>query len=239
MGRPTNRQSRSVGNLGDVLKHAVLVALAEKLAPTHYVDTHTFLLQAPKAELAQWNAEVARVVSAHPVYGRYAAMERASLSRTGEYRCSSGLMVDVLGDRATLVLGEANAVTRAELKEQVRGEQHPNIHVVEDAIAALRHPRADAGGLLVHIDPFALSAELWSSLAPGLDTLCESASDVALVVYRYTRSAPSAWPIAPRGTNGPVAQTRGGPHELAVYASVARVEAVQEVCASLGWRIEG
>lgn len=237
MARLVNRQSRSVGNLGDVLKHAALVALAEKLAPTHYIDTHTFLLQAPPADLPQWNAEVARLVASHPAYERYVAMELASLARAGHYRCSSGLMIDVLGDRTSLVLGESNAVTRAELKEQVERGRHPNIHVVEDAVAALRHPRADVGSLLIHIDPFALSSELWASLALALDALSESASGVAIVVYRYTRSAPSAWPLAPRGTTGPVAQTRGGPHELAVYASPSMVKPVQDACASLGWRI--
>lgn len=237
MGRVANRQSRSVGNLGDVLKHAALVALAEKLAPTHYIDTHTFLLQAPPADLPQWNGDVARLLAAHPAYERYVAMERASFERTGMYRCSSGLMVDVLGARARVVLGEANGVTRAALKEQIRVEARANVDVVEDAVAALRGSRADAGGLLVHIDPFALTSELWASLAPALDVLCASASDVAILVYRYTRSAPSPWPTTPRGTTGPVAQTRGGPHELAAYASPAMMKPVQDVCASLGWRI--
>ncbi|AKF04294.1 hypothetical protein [Sandaracinus amylolyticus] len=241
MARPTNRQSRSVGNLGDVLKHAALIALAERLAHTRvrYVDTHTFLLHAPLADLERWNADVERLVSEHPAYARYIAAERASLARTSHYRCSSGLVLDVLGhQRSTLVLGEANVVTRAELKEQIREERLVGVHVVDEAVAALEYRWRDTGPLLVHIDPFALSPELWRSLAPALDALCESSTDVAIVVYRYTRNARSPWPVAPRGTHGPVAQTRGGPHELAAYASPRMTSAVQEACASLGWRIE-
>ena len=92
--------------------------------------------------------------------------------------------------------------------------------------------------LLLHIDPFSLSPELWRSLAPALDALCEPSADVAIVVYRYSRNARSPWPASPRGTHGPVAETRGGPHELAAYASPGMTSAVQDACASLGWRIE-
>lgn len=243
MTRPTNRQSRSVGNLGDILKHGVLVELAGRLAsPTlRYVDTHTFLLHAPPAELPRWNREMDALVVAHPAYARYAALERVSLSRTRHYRCSSGLVLDVLGDRrGTVILGEANPVTRAQLGEQITEERHANVEVAVDALAALTHAIASAGPLLIHVDPFALSPELWAGLAPALDALSLSSPELALVVYRYTRNAPSAWPIAPLGTLGPVAQIRGGPHELAAYASVAVRDTVREVCTSLGWKlIEG
>ena len=79
MARPTNRQSRSVGNLGDVLKHGVLVELAGRLAsPTlRYVDTHTFLLHAPAADPVRWSNEIDALVAAHPAYARYAALDLA------------------------------------------------------------------------------------------------------------------------------------------------------------------
>ncbi len=240
MARPTNRQSRSVGNLGDVLKHGVLVELAGRLAsPTlRYVDTHTFLLHAPAADPVRWSNEIDALVAAHPAYARYAALERASLSRASHYRCSSGLMLDVLGDRrGNLVLGEANPLTRAQLEEQITEERHANVEVAPDAAVALTLAGASAGPLLIHVDPFSLSPELWASLAPALDALGERSSAMALVAYRYTRSAPSAWPVAPVGTLGPVAQIRGGPHELAAYASAALRDTVREVCASLGWQL--
>ncbi len=240
MARPTNRQSRSVGNLGDILKHGVLVELAGRLAsPTlRYVDTHTYLLHAPAADPARWSRELDALVVAHPAHARYAALERASLARTSHYRCSSGLVLDVLGDRrGSLVLGEANPVTRAQLEAQITEERHANVEVAPDAALALTLAAASAGPLLIHVDPFSLSPEVWASLAPSLDALGERSNATALVVYRYTRSAPSPWPIAPAGTLGPVAQIRGGPHELAAYASADLRDTVREVCASLGWHL--
>jgi len=63
-------------------------------------------------------------------------------------------------------------------------------------------------------------------------------TEAVVVVYRYTRSGRSAWPDAPEGTVGPVAQIRGGPHEIAAYASRGVAAAVRDVCAGLGWHPE-
>lgn len=240
MPRRINPQSRSVGNLGDILKHAALVALARWLADARgsvrWVDTHAYLIDALPADGEGWAREIDRLVARHPAYAGYAAIERQSLARTGRYRCSSGLALEVLGDRRiSLTLGEADAATRDALREQVTGLA--NVHVAADAVAALRVAATARGGaVLVHVDPFSLTTELWTSLAPHLDALCEHAEDAIIVAYRYTRAAPSAWPGAPRGVLGPVARTRGGPHELAAYASSAIVGDVEVVLGTLGWR---
>jgi 23S rRNA A2030 N6-methylase RlmJ len=244
MARATNRQSRSVGNLGDALKHAALVELAcmlvDRGSTVSYVDTHTFLLHSEIAELGRFLAEVERLEAKHSAYARYASIERESLERTGRYRCSSGVVVRVLGDRrVATTLGEANGMTRAELRDQIRSEELADVLVVDDAATAVRSALASverAGSVLIHVDPFSLSPELWASLAAGLDLLCTRSTEVVLVVYRYTRSARSSWPTAPSGAIGPVAETRGGPHELATYASARIAGAVREVCAALGWR---
>lgn len=244
MPRVTNRQSRSVGNLGDILKHAALVELASLLADTRstvcWVDTHTFLLHAPPADLERWRREIDEM-SARPAYARYARLERACLEQTSRYRCSSGLVLDVLGHRrGAAVLGEANGATREELREQLRAEQLANVRVTDDAAAALEvalEAADTADATLVHVDPFSLSPELWASLSARLDALVARSSDFVLVAYRYTRMAPSSWPAAPSGTTGPVGETRGGPHELAVYASPRLADPVRTVCAGLGWRL--
>ncbi len=244
MARPTNRQLRSVGNLGDILKHAALLELASMLAEAttkvRWIDTHTFLLHAPIADRERWNREVDALASAHPAYGRYAGLERESLARIARYRCSSGLVMDVLGDRRlSSALGEANGATRAELREQAEEERLASVSIADEAAAALRDARVDsAGPLLIHVDPFSLSQELWTSLAPALDAVCAASGAAALVVYRYTRGARSAWPPAPNGMLGPVAQIRGGPHEVAAYASPGIEGAVRQVCVALGWRPE-
>ncbi len=245
----TNPQSRNVGNLGDILKHAALVEIASLLASAgaavRFVDTHTYLLHAPLADGPRWNHEVDDLAAAHAAYGRYAALERASLAHSKRYRCSSGLVIDVLGlRRGVTTLGEADATTRAELREQIGGEHLPDVTIAHDAVSALSAPptstsasSAADGALLVHIDPFALSPTLWASLAPALDAACARAATAAVLAYRYTRGARSAWPKAPVGTFGPVAQTRGGPHEVAVYASPSIVNDVSDACGRLGWNL--
>ena len=244
MARSANRQSRNVGNLGDIIKHGALVELASLLAnassSVSYVETHTFLLHAPLARRERWSGELDDLVCKHPAYARYAALERDSLARRGGYRCSSGLVMDALGDRrATAVLGEADAATRAELSEQIAEEDLPNAWVVDDAAAIDRDARVGSGGaVLVHVDPFTLSPALWASVAPALDAIFARSTEAVLLVYRYTRCAPSPWPLAPAGTLGPVAQIRGGPHEIAAYASPGIMAAVRDVCESLGWRLE-
>ena len=119
--------------------------------------------------------------------------------------------------------------------------------MADDAVAALRSVRhADAGqeraarseegsALLVHVDPFALTPEDWAALAPGLDEVCGGVATTIVVVYRYTRGGRTAWPRAPQGTVGPIAEVRGGPHEIAAYASSHLVDEVGAACVSLGW----
>lgn len=247
MSRPVNRQSRSVGNLGDVLKHAALVELASLLAATtsrvDWVDTHTYLLHAPPADRERWAHEVEARLRRWPAYERYLEIQRASLAETSRVRCSSGLVMGVLGDRrGTTAMGEANGATREELRAQVSLAGWTDVSVAEDGVGALRAV-ADADvdatgsgrGVLVHVDPFALTAEEWAPLASGLDAVCGGARSAVLVVYRYTRGGRTPWPAAPAGTVGPVAEVRGGPHLVAAYASASIVSDVRDACVSLGW----
>jgi hypothetical protein len=239
--RRINRQSGNVGNLGDIIKHAVLVELASMLArlgaPVSFVDTNTFLLHAPLAIPVRFDRDLAAHVERYPAAQRYASLARAYLDRTGEYRCSSGLMLDVLGARrGWAVLGEANGRTRLELKEQIAAEGHENVEVVEDASGVDRNQRVPAGtALLVHVDPFALTPEVWAPMAPALDALSARSAAAVFVLYSYTRAARTEWPTPPTGTTF-VAENRGAPHEVAVYASPALREVVGAISASLGFR---
>jgi hypothetical protein len=247
MARVTNRQLGNVGNLGDILKHAALVELASLLsgerARVSYVDTHAFRLHAPLADREQWSRDVDARVAANPAYARYASMERVALATKGHYRCSAGIVIDVLGkQRGRTVLGEANAATRAELVEQIAAEGLDDVVVVDNAAdvgEGNTRARGDAAShsaaaVLIHVDPFRLSTAQWSEFAGALDAIVARASDAALLVYRYSRAARAPWPDAPRGTTL-VAETRGGPHELAVYASPGIAGAVIDRCSLLGW----
>ncbi|MFO0555334.1 MAG: hypothetical protein U0271_43560 [Polyangiaceae bacterium] len=237
-----NRQSGHVGNLGDIIKHAALVELAFLLkgrgAPVSFVDTHTFRLRAPLAKPPRFARELEAHVRSYRAAERYAEMERASLLRTGNYRCSSGLVLDVLGeDRACAVLGEANGLTRAELREQLADEGHARVHVVEDASFVDRGGWVPAGGaVLVHVDPFALTPAEWDPIAPVLDAIAARASSAVFVLYRYTRVARIPWPTPPSGTRF-VAENRGAPHEVAMFASPDVHASVAEVSQSLGFRV--
>jgi 23S rRNA A2030 N6-methylase RlmJ len=252
MARTINRQLGNVGNLGDIIKHAALVELATLLArgtsAVSFVDTHTFQLHAPLPDRKRWERHMEALSKRHPAYERYAALERTSLARTRQYRCSSGLVLDALGERcACAVLGESNAASRAEISSQLAAEielgaeseenasTHANVHVVDDASAVDRDARVPPGGaLLIHVDPFALSTETWSTFAPALHAMAARSTHTAMVVYRYSRGARTAWPEAPLPA---VAETRGGPHEVAAYASEGIADAVRDVCGSLGWAV--
>lgn len=237
-----NRQSGHVGNLGDIIKHALLVELASMLRdlgePVSFVDTNTFLLHAPLANAERFHREADAHVAKHPAAARYLEREREYLGRTGEYRCSSGLVLDVLGDRCgCAVLGEVNGLTRATLKEQLREEGYGNAHVVDDASGVDRGGWVPAGGpLLVHVDPFALTPEVWAPMAPALDAIAARASASVFVLYSYIRAFRTEWPTPPMGTSF-IAENRGAPHEVAIYASAALREAVGTISVSLGFRV--
>lgn len=236
-----NRQSGHVGNLGDIIKHAVLVELASMLAvrgePVSFVDTNAFLLHAPLANAERFQRESEAHVAKYPAATGYLERERAHLARTGRYRCSSGLVLDALGDRrACAVLGETNGLTRATLKEQLSEEPHRDVHVVEDASDVDRGTWVPAGGaLLVHVDPFALTPEVWAPMAPALDALSARSASSVFVLYSYTRAARTEWPTPPTGTLF-VSENRGAPHEVAAYASLNVAAPVCALVAALGFR---
>ena len=82
MSRTTNRQLSNVGNLGDIIKHAALVELAQLLlrgqSTVSFVDTHTFQLHAPLPDRKRGEHQMEGLTAQHPAYERYAAIERAS-----------------------------------------------------------------------------------------------------------------------------------------------------------------
>lgn len=236
-----NRQTGHVGNLGDIIKHAVLVELGALLtetgSPVSFVDTHTFRLHAPLSRAERFHRELAAHLEQYPAAVRYAEIERAYLGRTGDYRCSSGLMLDVLGEhRVCAVLAEANGRTRAELTEQIAEEGHANVHVVDDASAVHRGAWVPVGGsLLVHVDPFALTPAVYAPIAPAIDTLAARASAAVFVFYSFIRAGRTPWPEPPPGTTF-IGENRGAPHEVAVYASPSVRDRVAVVCDALGFR---
>lgn len=93
------KQEDNVGNVGDVIKHASLVALLQSVlnvpGPVLYAETNAFRPSAPLPETG-WQFENARLPLTD-VVRRYQQIEW-SYVRNGEYLCSPGIARAVLKD---------------------------------------------------------------------------------------------------------------------------------------------
>jgi hypothetical protein len=72
-----NKQDHNVGNRGDILKHAALVALAELMAlrsDLYYLETHAYRLVAP-CNVKRWHRKV-EPLRGERAYARYVALEK-------------------------------------------------------------------------------------------------------------------------------------------------------------------
>jgi hypothetical protein len=111
------------------------------------------------------------------------------------------------------------------------------VHVVDDARHVDRGGWVPAGGaVLVHVDPFSLTPEVWAPMSPALDAISLRASAAVFVVYSYTRALRTNWPTPPAGTSF-IAENRGAPHEVAIYAAPGVADLVRRSAASLGFRV--
>lgn len=230
-----NVQVRNVGNRGDIVKHAALVALAERLRARNaglvrHVETHTFQLQAEVPDRGRWEAEVARLTGLEA----YAARERPWVDR-GLYRCSAGLAADTLGAPVRLVLAEANAPTRAALAAALAAESLPVDALVDDAhaLAALAPP-ADPAPLLVHVDPFDHPRGYWPVVAALLATWRRPDQDAVVLAFAYDKAAPLVWPEPPAGLVA-VGRFDLAPYGLAAWASPGIAAEARGALAGLGW----
>lgn len=241
-----NPQHRNVGNPGDVLKHAALVELARTLRLDRggsgprfrYVDTHTFLLEAPCVDPSAWLARVDRERERFAAYTPYFELERG-VTRGEPYRCSARLAVDVLDPAETdLVLAESEPATRGRLRSQLLEARLAPEELLEDA-AHLPSVRASQPGerVLALVDPFVLTDALWTALSPGLARLFPSGSIGILEAFTFdAHRAAATWPCAPGALVGPLASIDRGPYHLALYATAAIADEAARACNALGWR---
>lgn len=242
----SNRQLGNVGNLGDLLKHGALVSLLDLLLERHqrvvWVDTHAFLLEAPCPAPHAWRSDAAREAVSHPGLRRYIALER-NLADSARYRCSSGLVIDAVRGASreppVLILGEANAATRALLEEQLTHEGSRPYALLSDArlLGTIAPPlRADA--LLALVDPFVLEDSLWADVRVGLAGLAAPVEDAIVEAFTFDRGRDHVtWPEAPEGLVGPVAVLDRRPFHLAVYATRSIAEVAALCCVALGWHV--
>jgi hypothetical protein len=113
-----NTQDSNVGNRGDILKHAALVALGESMSPhahLRYLETHAYRLVAA-CDSERWRRELLSL-GRHRASKRYVDLEKTWIEG-GRYRCSVGLILDLLPG-ARLILAEQHGPTRLQLLAQL------------------------------------------------------------------------------------------------------------------------
>lgn len=237
-----NRQSGNVGNVGDVLKHAALVALARLVAertaegPVTWIDTHAFRLEA-EAPLPRWQEALARLPPGALPTLRYVAAQRRLLAG-GPYRCSTGLVLDQFATRQLRVIcAEAEPGTREALRGALLHEGFLEAIVLEEA-AQLRTLAPAPGALLALVDPFVLDAALWRELAQELLRL--RGEELLTLVYTHDKGpTPTAWaPLGPGALAAPRASVQAGPHRLALYAEGPLAGAAIAALVELGFTAE-
>lgn len=249
-----NKQLDNVGNLGDILKHGALVRLAKLMstkaikAPLLYFDTHAFMLNAPWNNKLKWKQAVNYELSQHPYYKDYVRFEAERLDEDEPYRCSAGLVIDVINDIPHRVyLAEKDDETRRQLQDQVRSEPIRCDAIVDEAakLADIVPPGGDDFdyektdvAVFALIDPFELEHSEWAEISSIIADFTAEDSYGVIQVFDYDAdNEQNQWPEAPENFYGPVATLDRGPYHNAVYATRTMLGQVQEALDLLGWQL--
>lgn len=249
-----NKQLENVGNLGDILKHGALVRLAKLMstkaikAPLLYFDTHAFMLNAPWNNKLKWKQAVNRELAEHPYYKDYVRLEADRLDEEEAYRCSAGLVIDVINDIPHRVyLAEKDDETRRTLQDQVRSEPIRCDAIVDEAskLADIVPPGGDDYeyeksdvAVFALIDPFELEHAEWAELSGIIADFTAEDSYGVIQVFDFDVDAKETqWPEPPENFYGPVATLDRGPYHNAVYATRRMVGQVQEALDLIGWKL--
>jgi hypothetical protein len=231
---PGNKQDHNVGNRGDILKHAALVALTglmDRQPNLRYLETHAYKPIA-SCDTERWNAEI-RSFSGKRDYDRYADLERHHVAK-GLYRCSVGLVLDVLPG-ARFILAERNSVTRQELLAQLH-ESGAEYLVLDSATDFGRISGGNPAPCLALVDPFESVHECWAQFCQGFAAL-RGDCDALILAFQYGRRA-IEWPVGPAELMR-VATIDDGPFHLAAWATpFVSADACSKLC-QLGWRKSG
>jgi len=241
----TNRQEANVGNLGDILKHGALVALAEMLrrrlgsGPVNYLDTHAFRLRARLPNAGEWQTTVDRLRRRHPAYDRYLEVEEPEIA-TGGYLCSVGLAARTLGT-CRMFLAESHGPTRRMLEAQLAGARLMPTLLLDDMHT---FPEQDlvghAGDLLALIDPFQQNEqewrETWMSASAAVGGLHRAGANGVVLGFQFRRQGEAPlWLEPPPGFVGPLAQAGCRPYHLATYAAEGIAAEVTATLLELAW----
>lgn len=249
-----NEHLENVGNLGDILKHGALVRLAKLMstkaikAPLLYFDTHAFQLNAPWNNKLKWKQAVNQELAKHPYYKDYVRLEADRLDKDESYRCSAGLVIDVINDIPHRVyLAEKDDETRRELQDQVRREPIRCDAIVDEAEklgdivppggSDYEYEQTDVA-VFALVDPFELDHSEWAEISGILAGFTTWDSYGVIQVFDFDPDVEeNEWPEPPENFYGPVATLDRGPYHNAVYATGCMVEQVHKALELLGWQL--
>ena len=236
-----NPQHGVVGNLGDVIKHAALVAVAGWLrehvngADVNYLETHAFQVEAPfgRGGRAEWDETVARKSGQWPAYKAYTDLERKR--GDGRYLCSVGIALQQFAARR-LYLAERDPDTRATLIAQLRAGDHEPYLVLGDLVDFALLKGASLGPLLGLVDPTSFEAVIWDSVRHAIALLHDPSRPGVVLVFDFGQDSKQHWPPpAPTEAWRLAAKVREDRFHLACYATESHAAEVARVLGDLGW----
>ncbi len=256
-----NLQDRNAANLGDIVKHAALVALArlftDRSEPFAWLDTHAYRLVATRngSQVTAWRSETEARAARYTGYAEYRDREIPDMLSRSEYLCSSGLVLQIAGRLARPVLAESHPETRRSLSAELEAWGHTDALLLDDVRNLGTLDVTDrAGPLLALVDPLPANVadwpRIWTDEAVGgwfsalhaIEQLHAPGRPGAVLLYQWRRGTEHvAWPLPPRGFTPAgthvVCQKGGRPcsHHLAVFATADMLTKVRETLASLGW----
>jgi hypothetical protein len=236
----TNKQFRNCGNVSDRWKHAWLIGMLNVIVehlddnePLTYAETNTFLLGAPTHHGEDWLAWAERAPRSAAM-DRYVALERRHVEG-GRYRCSAGLAIDILSNRACYILAENDDATRRRLVSDVEGERVRGVVVLRDAAEFATVQIGPTGALVLVVDPFSDVNSHWSAVCVAVARLHRADSPAAVLAFDYVEPPDDPrWPAAPVGLVDPVVTLRKGPCCLAAYASSDLAEPLKHALGPIG-----
>ncbi len=235
-----NIQLQNVGNRGDILKHGALTQLAvllrQRVGPESvYIETHAYLLDSSIVDAQDWKRQSLRLAQTYRGYHAYVERE-AKLVERGRYRCSAGLILDVLSPRSAF-LAEIDPQTRRQLKRQLSEEGFSNSVTITDSAERLPTVigKRDCNGFLMLVDPFENPLQCWPTVLRIAQALQHAELVSAIEVFAYADKAFN-WPSPPVGFKGPIATVDPYPFQLAVYATALFEKPAQKALGDLGWK---
>lgn len=189
------------GNVGDVWKHCVLVALLERLRAGRvaYLETHAGRGRYPLGATGEWTEGIGRLWADPGSAGGDAVDRYLQLchrlapgdERPHTYPGSPLFARAVLGAAAPLVLWERAPDTCASLRQEFAGDDAARIHcgdglaALEDALAAAE---ASADHVVALIDPPYSQKRDWAAVADALVRAVHRAPRASLMLWYPVKS---------------------------------------------------